>query len=432
LEPGSIGEIILALVLIIFSAFFSMSETSLTSLGKVKIRTMVEEGKRGAKNVEKATENKDKLLSTVLIGSNFANIALGSIVTAFALSVAGNNAASIAIATGVATLIVLIFGEITPKTVAMEYPEKISLLISRPLLLAISILSPIAAALNFLIYAALKPFGFSRDKKETLITENELKTMLEVGVEEGVIEQEEHKMMDNIMEFADVLAKDVMTPRTEMAAIGIEFTYDEVLEVFSSEGFSRLPVYQDNVDYIVGVLHIKDFVSAGAKKDEFKVESYMRDPFFSLEQKRTRELFTEMRRENISLAIILDEYSGTAGLLSIEDLIEEIVGEIFDEHDEERKEVEHIDEHEYLVGGSMKIGDFNEMSGSNMTSEEYDSVGGYVMGLAGGIPKLGDSLSDEQFTFVVEEMEKNRIEKLRIRLEGDTVLSPPLAPINEP
>ena len=417
LEPGSMGEIILALVLILFSAFFSMAETSLTLLGKFKIRTMVDEGKKGAEHVEKATENKDKLLSSILIGSNLSNIALGAIITAFALSIAGNNAVSIALATGVATLIVLIFGEITPKTVAMEHPEKIALLIARPLRLVMTILAPIAAILNFLISLVLRPFGFSNEKKQSSFTENELKTMLEVGFEEGVIEQDEHKMIGNVMEFDDILAKDVMTPRTDMIVIDLDFTYSEVLEVFSRAGMSRLPVYKENIDHIVGVLHIKDFILADSKDEAFSVKKYMREPFFTLELKHIRELFTEMRRANSSLAIILDEYGGTAGLLSMEDLIEEIVGEIFDEHDDIHREVEYVGEHEYVVTGAMKIDDFNELAGSSITSEEYESVGGYVMGLAGGVPKAGMSLYDGKIAFVVEEMEKNRIERLHIKLD---------------
>ena len=417
LEPGSIGELILALVLVLFSAFFSMAETSLTSLGKFKIRTMAEEGKKGAKHVEKATENKDKLLSTILIGGNFSNIALGSLATAFVLSVAGNNAGSIAIATGAATFIILIFGEITPKTVALKHPETIALLIVRPLRLMMVILAPIASALNFIIFSFLWPFGYSRDKKEISITENELKTMLEVGVEEGVIEQDEHRMIDNVMDFDDVLAKDIMTPRTDMVVIDLEFTYSEVLEVFSNARMSRLPVYQENIDNIVGVLHIKDFISVST--EGFSVKAYMREPFFTLELKRTRELFTEMRRTKSSLAVVIDEYGGTAGLLSMEDLIEEIVGEIFDEHDDARNEAEQVGDNEYVVSGAMKIGDFNELAGSNLTSEEYESVGGYVMGLAGGVPEAGMSLHDGKIAFVVEEMERNRIERLRIKFDAE-------------
>lgn len=415
LEPGSIGEFILALVLILFSAFFSMAETSLTALGKFKIRAMAEEEKKGIKHVEKATEDKDKLLGSILIGANISSIALSAIITAFTLSIAGSSAASIAAATGVATLIVLMFGEMTPKTIALKYPEKIALIIARPLRLIMIILAPIAMALNFIISLALRPFGFfSKDEKEISLTENELKTMLEVGFEEGVIEQDEHKMMGNVMEFDDVVAKDVMTPRTDMVAIDISFTYGEVLEVFSSAQLSRLPVFQENIDHIVGVLHIKDFILADGKGSSFVVQDYMREPFFTLELKRTRELFKEMRRSSSSLAIVLDEYGGTAGLLSMEDLIEEIVGEIFDEHDDVRNEVEHIGENEYIVSGAMKIDDFNELAGSNLTSEEYDSVGGYVMGLTGSIPKPGMSLYDGNIAFVVEEMEKNRIERLRI------------------
>lgn len=415
-DPGSIGELVLVLALILCSAFFSMSETALTSLSKFKIRSMAEDGKKGAKHVEKVSENKEKLLSTVLIGGNFANIALGSLITAFAMSVAGSNAASIAIATVTATLIVLIFGELTPKTVALEYPEKIALLVVRPLRAVMLLLSPVAAALNFVISGALYPFGLSLGKKEISITEDELKSILDVGLEEGVIESDEHKMIDNIIEFDYVHAKDIMTPRTDIVAVDIEFTYNEVLEAFSGAGLSRIPVYEDNIDHVVGIVHIKDFISADSKT--FSVRECMREPFFTLELKRTRELFKEMRRENSSLALVLDEYGGTAGLVSMEDLIEEIVGEIFDEHDDVNNEIEQISENEYIVNGAMKIDDFNEFAGSSLTSEEYESVGGYVMGLAGGVPEAGMSLHNGEIAFTVEGMERNRVERLRIIVEA--------------
>jgi len=418
LESTGLWEIVLTATLVLLSAFFSMAETSLTSLSKIKIRSMQEEGIKRAQQVEKAVEDRERLLSSVLIGSNISNIALSAIVTSFALAAAGNNAVVIAAATAVATLIVLIFGELTPKIIAMKYPEKIALAIARPLNILISVISPISISLNFIISLFLKPLGFYKETKDPGFTESELKTMLEVSFEEGVIEHDEHKMMGNVIEFDEVLAKDVMTPRPDMAVISLENDYNEVLAVFSQKQLSRLPVFQENIDNIVGVLHLKDFILADGKADTFKVEQYMREPFFTIELKRTKVLFTEMRRANSSLAIILDEYGGTAGLLSMEDLIEEIVGEIFDEHDE-TGDVEHIGEYEYVVNGAMKIDDFNEQAGSELASEEYESLGGYVIGLAGSIPKSGDSFYDNNITFVVEEVEKNRIERLRIKFERE-------------
>jgi len=378
---------------------------------------MVEEGKKGAKHVEKVLEEKDKLLSSILICGNFSNIALGAIVTAFTLTIAGNNALSLAIATAIATLIVLIFGEMTPKNIALKYPEKIALLIVRPLQFVMFAISPIASLLNLFMSTLLRPFGFSKQKQEQMLTENELISMLDVGVEEGVIEKDEHKMISGVMKFDEILAKDIMTPRTEMVAVELNFTYDEVLEVFSGAKLSRLPVFDDNFDNIAGVLHIRDFILADGKRESFIISDYMREAYFTLELKRTLELFTEMRRDNISLAIVLDEYGGTAGLLSMEDLLEEIVGEIFDEHDDVKREVEQLSECEYIVSGAMKIDDFNELAGSDLTSDEYESVGGYVMGLAGNVPKKGTSLSDKEgnFSFVVEEVERHRIERLRIK-----------------
>ncbi|MCL2015781.1 MAG: hemolysin family protein [Defluviitaleaceae bacterium] len=416
---SGVREIILALVLVLLSAFFSMSETSFTALNKYKIKTLAEEKNKRAQRVEKATENKDRMLSSILIGNNLSNTALGSIATTLAMSIAGNDAVYIVIATGLATLILLIFGEITPKNIALENPEKVAMLVVKPLTALMVLLSPIAAALNFVISRILRLFGFHMGEKESGITENELKTILEVGVEEGVIEQEEHKMMDNVLHFNDAQAKDVMTPRTDMAVINVAYSYLEVLQAFTAARMSRLPVFQDNIDNIVGVLHIKDFISVDNNAENFSVANCMRKPFFTLELKNTRKVFADMRRENSSLAVVLDEYGGTAGLLSMEDLIEEIVGEIFDEHDS--VQVEHIAENEYIVSGAMKIDDFNELAQCNLTSEEYESVGGYVMGLIGEIPKEKDSILDERTTFVVETMEKNRIGRLRIVLDrGET------------
>ncbi|MCL1999159.1 MAG: hemolysin family protein [Turicibacter sp.] len=416
--PGSTGDFILAFLLILMSAFFSMSETALTALNKYKIKSLSEVGQKRAKQVERVVENKDKLLSSILIGNNLSNIALGSIATTLAMSISGN-ATSILIATGTATLFLLIFGEITPKRIALEYPEKISMLVAKPLSLLMLVLSPIASMLNFVISMALKPLGFSVGEKESGITEDELKIMLEVGFEEGVIESDERKMIDNVMEFDDVYAKDIMTPRTDMIVIDVGFTYYETLGVFTEARMSRLPVCDDSIDNIVGVLHIKDFVCAAS--EGFSVSEHMREVFFTLEQKRTRELFKEMRKGSSSLAIVLDEYGGTAGLLSIEDIIEEIVGEIFDEHDDARNhEIELVSDGEYIVSGIVKIDDFNEVVEQEMlASEEYESIGGYVMGLVGGVPEAGlevvDTVGKTTITFTVLEVQRNRIERLNVR-----------------
>lgn len=418
MPPGSTGDFILAFLLILMSAFFSMSETALTALNKYKIKSLSEVGQKRAKQVERVVENKDKLLSSILIGNNLSNIALGSIATTLAMSISGN-ATSILIATGTATLFLLIFGEITPKRIALEYPEKISMLVAKPLSLLMLVLSPIASMLNFVISMALKPLGFSVGEKESGITEDELKIMLEVGFEEGVIESDERKMIDNVMEFDDVYAKDIMTPRTDMIVIDVGFTYYETLGVFTEARMSRLPVCDDSIDNIVGVLHIKDFVCAAS--EGFSVSEHMREVFFTLEQKRTRELFKEMRKGSSSLAIVLDEYGGTAGLLSIEDIIEEIVGEIFDEHDDARNhEIELVSDGEYIVSGIVKIDDFNEVVEQEMlASEEYESIGGYVMGLVGGVPEAGlevvDTVGKTTITFTVLEVQRNRIERLNVR-----------------
>jgi len=417
METGSSIELIIASVLLFFSIFFSMAETSLTSLSDIKIRNMAEEGKKGAKNIENLKKDKQRLINSILIGANFSNIALSAIVTAFVLQAAGNNPTSIAIATALATFVVLVFGEAAPKTIAIKYAERIALFISTPLKLLLPLLSPISILLNFIIKFIFLPFGFNKYKKEITLTEAEIKTMLEVSYEEGIIESDEKQMLKNIIEFEDTPAKFVMTQRTDVVAIELRYSYSQVLQVFKQDQFSRLPVYKDNIDSIVGVLHIKDFVAANP--ENFSVSKYMRIPFFAFELKRTSSIFTEMRTTSSSLAIILDEYGGTAGIISIEDIMEEIVGEIFDEHDNlhVRKEIEKLTDNEYLLHGSVKITDFNELSGLLLKSDEYESIGGYVMGLFGKVPAPGAIIEDDDAKFIIEKIGKNRIERLRVSVE---------------
>ncbi|MEA4827237.1 MAG: hemolysin family protein [Clostridium sp.] len=404
-------QLILLMVLIVLSSFFSASETALTSLSKIRIRQMLEEGVRGADVISRLVENPGKMLSAILVGNNVVNIGASALATSIAISQFGES--GVGIATGIMTIIVLIFGEITPKTLASRDPEKVSIMVSKFIYFITIILSPVVIVFTQITSGILRIFGGKIDIEKPFITEEELKTMLDVSHEEGVLEVEERKMIDNVFEFGDSQVKDVMVPRTDMVAIDIDSTYDEIMKTFKVEQFSRIPVYQDSVDNIIGIIHIKNLVFVDDSKN-FNIYDIIREPYFTYEYKKTTELFEEMRKDRVALTIVLDEYGGTAGLVSMEDLVEEIVGEIEDEYDEDDTDIQVIKEDEYIIDGSTKIDLVNEMIGTDIESEDFDSIGGFVIGELGRLPQEGDMLEHENTKFIIEEIDKNRIKKLKV------------------
>ena len=421
MEPGSMWLLILAFILVVLGAFFSMSETALTSVSKLSIRHMAEKGMKRAKTVEKIVNDRGKMISSVLIGANLTTILLSSIATTIAIGLASeeNEALAVAIGTVITTVVVLLGSDITPKVVASKYTEKIALFVARPMILVMFLFTPINLVLNGFINKLLSLFGFNKDKDQNTITEQEVLTMLDMGYEEGVIPEEESIMIDAVFEFRKSQARDIMIPRTDMIAIPITAEYDEIIKVFQDEGYSRLPVYKDDLDHIVGMLNFKDFMLRVEEEEGFDVERYIREPFFSYENQSAQKLFANMRTSGASLAIILDEYGGCAGLVTIEDLVETIMGEIFDEHDEVDIDITCIiPNKEYSVLGGTRIDDFNKLLDISLISDDYDTMAGYVMGLFGYIPKHGDVITQNNLTFIVEESGKNRIERLKIKIES--------------
>lgn len=410
MEPGSSWMFIVLVILLMMSAFFSASETALTSLSKIRLKNMVEDKIKNAALIEKLVNNPNKLLSAILVGNNLVNIAATSILTSLTLSLAPKN--GVAIATAITTVAVLIFGEITPKTFAAENSEKVSLAVAKIINAIIFILTPVIWILNIITGVIMKILGVNKNGISATITEAELKTMVNVSHEEGVIEIDERRMINNVFDFDNSKAKDVMTPRTDMIAIEDTATYEEIVTLFKEERFSRLPVYHESIDNIIGILHLKDIVFIDEK--DFKVESYMREPYFTYESKIISELFSEMRTNRIPVAIILDEYGGTSGLITIEDMVEEIVGEISDEYDEEDEEITVIKEDEYIVDGSTRLEDVNEMIGTKFESEDFDTIGGYVIGVMGRFPDEGEEIETDGIKIKVEKSDKNRIDELRI------------------
>lgn len=394
-----------------------MSETALMSISKIRIRHMVEEGVKGAKLLEKLLENPNKLLSAILIGNNIVNIGASAIATTLATKIIGGES-GVAIATGVMTVLVLIFGEITPKSIAKQKSEKVSLLVTKPIKFVVTILSPFVVVFTAISGVFIRLLGGNPKETEPFITEEELKTMVGVSEEEGVLEDVEKEMIFNVFEFGDLQVKDVMIQRVDIVAIDKEATYEEVLSVIKEEQFSRIPVYDDTIDNIIGILNVKDLIIAGESKEDFQVLKYIREPNYTFEFKKVAEVFKEMKKTRNHLDIVLDEYGGTVGIVTIEDLIEEIVGEIEDEYDEHNEMIQVVQDNEYIVDGGAKLDDISELIGVDMESEELDSVGGLVIEELGRIPEEKEEVIINQIKFVVEKIDKNRIKKVRININN--------------
>ena len=412
-STANILQIGLLVVLLLGSGFFSASETSLMSLSKIRIRYMEDEGVKGAKLVGSLIEKSSDLLSSILVGNNIVNIAATSVSTSLFINIFGDG--GVAIATAVMTVLVLVFGEITPKTIAANSPEKVAVVVSKPISIIMKITKPIVWVFNLLTGIIFKIMGIDNDGVKPFITEEELKAMVNVSHEEGVLEMEEREIINNVFQFGDMQAKEAMIQRLDMVAVNIEDSYDEIIELFKSEKLSRLPVYQESIDDIVGILNIKDIIFLSDEEIEnFDIKDYVREAFFTYEFKKITQLLEEMKKEKTQMAIVVDEYGGTAGLLTIEDLVEVIVGDIDDEYDEEEEEIVKINDNEYLVEGSTKISDVNEQLGINLESEEFDSIGGFIIGYLKRIPEENEIIEVEDVKFKVESIDKNRINKIRI------------------
>ncbi len=407
-------QIISLVILLMVSAFFSASETALMSLSKIRLRHMVESQTKGAELIDKLLKNPSKLLGAILLGNNISNIGASALATSLAINNLGNSGSGVAIATVAMTILVLIFAEITPKSLAAQNSEKVCLKVAGPINLITFILNPIITVLIYITNTIIKIFGGQINKAKPFITEEELKTMVSVSHEEGVLEGEEKQMIYNVFEFGDSQAKDVMTPRTDMIVASITSTYQELINIFREEQFSRLPIFEETVDNIIGVLYIKDLIFFEDGKEEFSIEKHMRVPYFTYEFKSTVDLFADMRAKRVPIAILLDEYGGTSGIVTIEDLVEEIVGDLEDEYDDDEDKIEVIKEDEYIVVGDTKISMVNEMIGLNIESEDFDSIGGFVTGLHGRLPKTGETINYNDTKFIIQSTSRNRIVKMKI------------------
>ncbi len=419
IQAGSIIQIIVVFILLIFSGLFSSAETSLTTVSLYKMKALAEEGNRRAAIVLGLMENPGKVLSTILIGNNIVNITASSLATILATNLFGS--AAVGISTGILTVLVLLFGEITPKNLATIYNEKFALFYAIPIKVLSTILTPVIWLLdkmcNF-IYWILRVDKSAMNKQ---MTESELRTIVNVSHEDGVIEGEEKDMITNVVDFGDSVAKEVMIPRTDITMASVDASYEEVLGLFMEEQFSRLPIYEENKENIIGILHLKDLFFyrevEAAEKRPFQIRTIMREPYYTYEYQKTSNIMDEMRKNSVSITIVLDEYGTAAGMITLEDLLEEIVGEIRDEYDEYEEEIiKQVGENRYEVDGAAKIADLNDALDLELESEDYDSVGGYVIELLDHLPKVGESVREQNVEFEVLEADKTRVERVRVTL----------------
>ena len=407
-------KLLIIIVLLILSAFFSSSETALTTVSRMRILSLAEEGNSSAVTLLKVIDNKEKMLSAILIGNNIVNISVSSVTTILVTDLFGNYAVSIA--TAILTVLVLIFGEITPKTLATINNEKLALRFASVVYWLMYILTPVIFLINKLSSLVMKLFRIDKSEKKSTYTENELKTIVNVSHAEGVIEADEREMLQNIFEFGDRQAKDIMIPRLDVCMIDVDSTYEEIMDVFQANRYTRIPVYENTTDNVIGIINIKDLLLY-RHGESFNIRNYLRQPYFTYEYKGLSDLLLEMKKASVNITIVLDEYGAASGLLTLEDLIEEIVGDIRDEYDyDEEDELRPINVNEYIAEAHMKLDDLNDMLKINLSSPEYDSVGGFIIEKLDRIAKSGDIVETPDVTLIVDSINKNRIEKVHIIL----------------
>ncbi|MDY6930347.1 MAG: hemolysin family protein [Halobacteriota archaeon] len=405
-------QIIGLFFLLILSGFFSGSETAILSISKAKVRHLADDGDKRAKTLYELLDDPHKLLSTLLICNNFVNIAASAIATSLAIEFF--NSYGVAFATGGMTLLILTFGEITPKRVAIRRAERISLMVAGPIESLSFVLYPISRVLNFLTDPIIKLSG-GDDRENTLVTEEEIKTLVDVGEKEGVFEEAEREMIHRVFELGDTVVRELMTARTDMICLEVKQSMEECLDIITSHGYSRIPVFEEKIDNIVGVIYAKDLLQHLWKGGDSQLESIMRTPYFVPETKLVNELLKEFQKGEIHMAIIIDEYGGTSGLLTIEDIIEEIVGNIFDEYDAGEEEVKIIDENTFIIDSRMHIDELAQLMKCDIPEGDFDTAGGFVFDLFDRVPEQGEKIKFENHEISIEKIDKRRMKKIRVK-----------------
>ena len=391
MDSGDISQLIFLLILLALSAFFSSAETALTTVNRIHMRTLADADNKKAKMVLKITKDSAKMLSAILIGNNIVNLSASSIATTLAISMFGNYGAGIA--TGIITFLILIFGEVSPKTLSTIKADSISLKIAGIINVLMIVLTPVIFLINKLSLGVLFLFGVKASDGNRVMTEEELRTIVDVGQETGVIEDEERAMIQNVFDFGDAEAKEVMIPRIDMTFVHIDADYNEVLEIYKQDMFTRLPVYEESTDNVVGIINMKDLLLI-ENTDNFSIRDIMREPYFTYEHKNTSDLFLEMKKSSISLAIVLDEYDT-----------------------DEIDDITRLSDREYLVLGSANLEDVSDELNLHLESDDYDTIGGYCLEKLDHLPERNEIIiTDDDVLLRIEAVDKNRIEKVYIKL----------------
>ncbi|MBF1010889.1 MAG: HlyC/CorC family transporter [Lachnoanaerobaculum sp.] len=418
METSDIIQLVIVIILLSASAFFSSAETALMTSNKLKMRNLADNGNKRAAKVLKVTENTDKMLSAILIGNNIVNLTASSISTALTLKIFGSKL--VGIATGILTFLILVFGEITPKNVASKNAENMALSYIGVISFLVTLLTPVIFIVNTVAKFVISIFNKNGDDNNA-VTEEELRAMVEYSHEEGVIENEEKKMIVNVVDFGDTVAGDIMVPRVDMVMVDEKSSYEEILQVFREERYTRIPVYEETPDNVIGILNVKDFLLI-EDKENFIMKELLREPLYTYEYKKTSALMMDMRKTGANIVIVLDEYGITAGLITLEDMLEEIVGEIRDEFDADEDEgITKVSDLEYLIDGSTNLDDINDRIGLSLSSEEYESIGGLIMEKLGRLPVEGEIINFDNIVLTVKKMDHARIEKVCLKLKQPVV-----------
>ena len=418
METSDIIQLVIVIILLSASAFFSSAETALMTSNKLKMRNLADNGNKRAAKVLKVTENTDKMLSAILIGNNIVNLTASSISTALTLKIFGSKL--VGIATGILTFLILVFGEITPKNVASKNAENMALAYIGVISFLVTLLTPVIFIVNTVAKFVISIFNKNGDDNNA-VTEEELRAMVEYSHEEGVIENEEKKMIVNVVDFGDTVAGDIMVPRVDMVMVDEKSSYEEILQVFREERYTRIPVYEETPDNVIGILNVKDFLLI-EDKENFVMKELLREPLYTYEYKKTSALMMDMRKTGANIVIVLDEYGITAGLITLEDMLEEIVGEIRDEFDADEDEgITKVSDLEYLIDGSTNLDDINDRIGLSLSSEEYESIGGLIMEKLGRLPVEGEIINFDNIVLTVKKMDHARIEKVCLKLKQPVI-----------
>ncbi len=408
----------LLIICIGLSAFFSGSEIALSSLDKLTLKTLIKENKRKSRWIESLLSRPSQWLITILIGNNLVNIAAASLATLLVGEIVGGAPGKVAgIAIGVMTFIILLFGEIAPKRYCQQYAKIISLKVAKPIYLLSIVFNPIVRTLTFLSQGILKIANVKEFKREHPITEKEIHTLIDIGGEEGALEKGEEELVHSALEFDETQAKEIMVSRTKMVCIEQEATLSELIDLVKKSGYSRIPVYQKNIDNIVGLAYIKDVLSLLPRINmNLKVKEIMHPPVFVPYTARLSELFRRLQREKTHLAIVVDEYGGVAGMITMEDLLEEIVGEIEDEYDREKEKIQVLKDGSAIIEADTDIDEINERLGTHLPekTDAFESIGGFIIDLLGRIPEKGETIKYKDLKIVIVDVDERHIKKVKL------------------